>query len=178
MGSEESAKSPFILGGGIYRITCIPTGFAYVGQTTDFDARWATHKRDLESLKHCNAALQSDWLCFGGDVFLFEVMEIIPFMQWDGHKAYEHNQRAHQLLIVREWYWRLRQREQGACYNGGGVSRDRCRGCGGLRNRPCLDHIRCRCVPARPTPYACYPVAASNAQLPRVGRTTPAQDRP
>jgi len=63
------------MNGGIYAIHNKVVKSVYVGKTNDFQKRWNTHKRKLNSNTHSNYPLQRDWNFQGEENFLFEILE-------------------------------------------------------------------------------------------------------
>lgn len=61
--------------GGIYAIFNTITNQRYVGQTSNFRLRWASHIKDLDQGKHTNRILQSSWRQYGRESFKFTVLE-------------------------------------------------------------------------------------------------------
>lgn len=49
-------------------------GNEYIGQTTDFNRRWAIHRRKLARGTHFNPHLQSAWNQYGPDAFEFRII--------------------------------------------------------------------------------------------------------
>ena len=60
---------------GIYKIECNKTGKCYVGSSNNLNKRLRQHKWALEGNRHANVKLQRAWDKYGGDCFLFTVME-------------------------------------------------------------------------------------------------------
>lgn len=60
---------------GIYKITCVPTGTSYIGQSVAIKRRWATHQRELASGKHYNQHLQRAYDKYGKENFTYEILE-------------------------------------------------------------------------------------------------------
>lgn len=60
---------------GIYRIVNKINGKCYVGQSTNINRRWACHRDVLNSGRGRNAHFQYAWNKYGGDSFIFEVLE-------------------------------------------------------------------------------------------------------
>lgn len=60
---------------GVYRILNQANGRSYVGQSTDIKKRIAQHFSDLRAGRHDNSDLQAEWLLFGPDSFVWEVLE-------------------------------------------------------------------------------------------------------
>jgi group I intron endonuclease len=61
---------------GIYRIKNIINDKCYYGSSKDINKRWLTHKRDLNKNNHINILLQRAWDKYGGDNFIFEIVEL------------------------------------------------------------------------------------------------------
>ena len=59
----------------IYRITNTINNKCYIGQTKDYEQRFAEHKRLLRRNKHQNPHLQSAWNKYGEKNFSFDVIE-------------------------------------------------------------------------------------------------------
>lgn len=60
---------------GIYQIRNIVNNKVYVGQTKHFKQRANSHFRELRNGKHYNRHLQRSFGAYGGEVFVFEVLE-------------------------------------------------------------------------------------------------------
>lgn len=60
---------------GIYKITNINNGKAYIGQSIDIMTRWRTHKNELNRGCHHNNHLQYAWNKFSADSFDFSIIE-------------------------------------------------------------------------------------------------------
>lgn len=73
---------------GIYGIRNIIDGKLYVGQSSQVEARWVHHKRDLNNNKHHNKHLQSAWNKYGADSFIFYIIEECSQEELDGYEAY------------------------------------------------------------------------------------------
>lgn len=63
---------------GIYKITCVPTGECYIGQSVSIKRRWATHKRELRRGEHYNKHLQRSYDKYGESNFIYEILEQCP----------------------------------------------------------------------------------------------------
>lgn len=63
---------------GIYRIRNTVNNFVYIGQTSDkFWNRFLEHKNKLMNWKHKNSKLMNDWIKYGENSFVFEVVFIV-----------------------------------------------------------------------------------------------------
>lgn len=62
---------------GIYIITNIENGKAYIGSTNNFENRWGEHKRILRKDDHYNPYLQYAWNKYGEEAFEFGVLEYL-----------------------------------------------------------------------------------------------------
>lgn len=60
---------------GIYKITNSVNGKFYIGSSADIDYRWNEHKQYLNGNYHINPKLQNAWNFYGGDKFIFEIIE-------------------------------------------------------------------------------------------------------
>jgi group I intron endonuclease len=60
---------------GVYKITNSVNGKFYIGSSIDIDYRWDEHKQYLNGGYHINPKLQNAWNFYGGDKFLFEIVE-------------------------------------------------------------------------------------------------------
>lgn len=63
---------------GIYKITCVPTGECYIGQSVSIKRCWATHKRELRRGEHYNKHLQRTYDKYGESNFTYEILEQCP----------------------------------------------------------------------------------------------------
>lgn len=61
---------------GVYLIRNLKNSKGYVGGTTDINRRWTIHKCNLNSNKHGNSHLQSDWNLYGKQCFEFQIIEL------------------------------------------------------------------------------------------------------
>jgi group I intron endonuclease len=75
---------------GIYTIRLDGTTRVYVGSSDNIVRRWNRHKRELKAGTHPNAKLQSAWAKYGGERFVFEVVEAVPDLS---------------SIVAREQYW-------------------------------------------------------------------------
>ena len=65
--------------GGIYKITYIPTGEAYIGKTTDFGTRWQSHVQTALGMeKVARSTLHVHMASHGIQNYTFEILEEIP----------------------------------------------------------------------------------------------------
>lgn len=62
---------------GIYQIRNAVNGKVYVGQSRDVRRRWKRHQATITARKHENIHLQRAWDKYGGEAFVFEVLEIV-----------------------------------------------------------------------------------------------------
>lgn len=70
-------KEQFCKSKGIYQIKNTITGFVYVGQTNErFERRLWLHDFLLRNNRHDNINLQNDYVKYGEDVFVFEVLQV------------------------------------------------------------------------------------------------------
>ena len=60
---------------GVYKITNTQNNKVYIGQSTDIEKRFKTHKKKLRKGSHENCYLQDDWTVYGEDAFSFEVVQ-------------------------------------------------------------------------------------------------------
>lgn len=74
---------------GIYLITCTANNKIYIGSTSNLHKRQQDHFADMERGAHSNRHMQSAWDKYGGNTFIFEVLEYV--MPWS--------------RIDREQYW-------------------------------------------------------------------------
>ena len=59
---------------GVYKIICVPTGKFYIGSASDIQARFLTHKSQLQRGIHHSIKLQRAWSKYGMDAFSFEIL--------------------------------------------------------------------------------------------------------
>lgn len=91
------------MGSGVYRILNIFNGRLYVGSAVDVDRRWRWHHAALGRGDHHCVKLQIDWMEFGAEAFLFEILETTG--------------RDRASLIVREQFWIDEFLARGEIYN-------------------------------------------------------------
>lgn len=60
---------------GIYIITSLVNRKVYIGQSTNIELRWLSHKEALSGNKHQNRHLQNSWNKYGEENFIFSVLE-------------------------------------------------------------------------------------------------------
>lgn len=80
---------------GIYKITHVTTGDAYIGSSRHIQKRWQDHRYLLERGKHHNRLLQRRWDECGAEAFTFEILEEL---QGPHHTFWYNNP-----LIIAEW---------------------------------------------------------------------------
>lgn len=73
--TEVEVKSN--MGGGIYCIECLKNGKRYIGSSVNLFRRYWNHKSYLNNNKHTVKELQKDYTEFGGDEFVFTVLQYI-----------------------------------------------------------------------------------------------------
>jgi group I intron endonuclease len=62
----------------IYRITNMVNNKYYIGSAESFARREWQHRNDLKRGVHKNPHLQASWNKYGGDAFVFEILEEVP----------------------------------------------------------------------------------------------------
>lgn len=62
---------------GIYRISHIASGKAYVGSAKNIERRWKRHLTDLNCGRHHSVKLQRSWSKHGPDAFQFTILELV-----------------------------------------------------------------------------------------------------
>jgi hypothetical protein len=65
------------MGGGIYCIECLKNGKRYIGSSVNLFRRYWNHKSYLTNNKHTIKELQKDYREFGGDEFVFTILQFI-----------------------------------------------------------------------------------------------------
>lgn len=73
---------------GIYKITCVPTGKVYIGQSIDINRRWKEHLTKLINNNHYNEYLQSAWNKYGESNFVFEILEFCEVTELNNREIY------------------------------------------------------------------------------------------
>lgn len=104
---------------GIYRITHIPTGRHYVGQSFNMRQRWISHKSLLNTSNHSNQFLQKAWKETNISEWEFVTVEECPpesaiTFQGRRHQSYCHcpkcdsgDRKVREYLIIREHEWSI-----------------------------------------------------------------------
>lgn len=69
----------------IYRITNMENNHYYIGSAESFARREWSHKYELRKGTHKNPRLQAAWNKYGEEMFVFEVLELVP----EGFTAFE-----------------------------------------------------------------------------------------
>lgn len=62
---------------GIYQIKNLVNGKVYIGSAVNFKKRWDHHKFRLKKGNHHSSHLQRSWEKYGGNVFIFEIIETV-----------------------------------------------------------------------------------------------------
>lgn len=62
---------------GVYQIKNLRNGKAYIGSSSNIEARWRTHRSSLNKGKHHSAALQRAWEKYGQEAFEFTILEVV-----------------------------------------------------------------------------------------------------
>jgi len=117
--------------GGVYKITNILNGRVYIGSTSCFRKRAASHKCNLEANRHLNKFMQNDFNKSGTESFLFEVLEVVA---GDKQERLDREQ-----FYIDQWY-----DNQKNCYNLVKQARDTR---SGTRNKKQIDPLtdnRCK----------------------------------
>ncbi len=65
--------------GGIYQIRQLSTGRKYIGSTRSFRDRRKDHFKRMRDGNHGNPRLVHAWLKYGGEDFVFEILEVLDF---------------------------------------------------------------------------------------------------
>lgn len=60
---------------GVYKITNIKNNKIYIGSSKHILQRWKNHVRELNKKKHKNFYLQNDWIEYGENCFVFDILE-------------------------------------------------------------------------------------------------------
>ena len=63
----------------IYAVECLPTGFVYVGLSSDYRQRWRAHRVLLRRGSHTAAGMNVDWRKYGEAAFKVRVLEALPY---------------------------------------------------------------------------------------------------
>jgi group I intron endonuclease len=63
--------------GYVYMIRNIETGGIYIGQTDDIERRKSQHTSNLKQSCHQNSDIQMDYILYGLDSFIFEIVEFV-----------------------------------------------------------------------------------------------------
>jgi group I intron endonuclease len=88
---------------GIYRIRNVVNGKVYVGSAVNVTKRWRIHKRHLNKGTHHCRHLQSAWLKYRAESFVFEIIEAV--------------EPTREALLSREQVCLTEALASGLCYN-------------------------------------------------------------
>lgn len=92
-----------MLNTGIYRIRNTLNGCVYIGSTNDFAKRKKQHFAELQSGRHVNKRLQTEYNQYGSDKFVFDIIEYT----------------LASTRLKREQYWINHYKQHGKIYNTG-----------------------------------------------------------
>ena len=67
---------------GVYAIRNTQNGRLYIGAAGNLSKRWGEHRWNLRNGRHHNPRLQQDWVEYGCDAFVFEIVEEVPNEVW------------------------------------------------------------------------------------------------
>lgn len=73
---------------GIYQIRNKNNGRIYIGSAKEFKRRFRGHHNSLVKRKHKNRHLQEDFIIFGTESFVFEVLEVVEENRLDVEQQY------------------------------------------------------------------------------------------
>lgn len=73
---------------GIYCIENITNHKRYIGQSVNIEARWCSHKKDLNHGTHDNDYLQKAWNKYGEEKFIFYILETCEHSLLDERESY------------------------------------------------------------------------------------------
>lgn len=73
---------------GIYKITCVPTGKVYIGQSNNIYKRWRDHRLELRKHQHANGYFQRAWNKYGESQFEFKVVKKCNIDELDKWEQY------------------------------------------------------------------------------------------
>ena len=62
---------------GVYRIRNVKNDRSFVAASRDIKARLNRHRMSLKTNNDSNKALQADWLHYGQEAFIFEVLDVL-----------------------------------------------------------------------------------------------------
>lgn len=105
---------PRFHGFAVYRITCRPIGWHYIGATSGFQHRWLTHQSLLRRGLHYNKELQADWLRFGPEAF-----EVVLLLRVECPRRWKRPTVDNVLVRLKraECKWIEHYLARGKCYN-------------------------------------------------------------
>lgn len=90
---------------GIYRILNTENGKKYIGSAIDIDSRWYMHRWYLQNGTHNNAHLQRAWNKYGGDAFVFSIVEECnPEHLIEREQSYLPKERTTEALMSEGYY--------------------------------------------------------------------------
>ena len=62
---------------GVYRIRNVKNDRSFIAASRDIKARLNRHRMSLKTNNDSNKALQADWLHYGQEAFIFEVLDVL-----------------------------------------------------------------------------------------------------
>lgn len=86
---------------GVFCIRNTANGKVYIGSSLDLVAIWHAQKFQLNAGMHANEELQKDWIIYGAEVFMYEIIDVLKENN-DPNVDYNRDLKALEELVIEE----------------------------------------------------------------------------
>lgn len=86
---------------GVFQIRNIINNKVLIDNSIDIDSKWNRHKMELKFGSHKNKDLQNDWIKYGEDSFIFEVLHTLKPDE-EKERNYQKELKELQEIIIEE----------------------------------------------------------------------------
>ena len=110
---EKYKQTPIPM--GVYQIRNLANGKVFLGSALNLPGILNSNRFQLNLGSHPNKKLQAEWKEFGGDSFVFEVLDELPATKWPGH---DYKSDLKDLKSLEElWFEKLEPYEERGYHN-------------------------------------------------------------